>query len=44
MNGCHVWLRAGRDLTKDLHEAPYGEEMVKDVPCVGVLIGGDEAS
>jgi len=41
MNGRHFWLRAGRDLTAHMHEAPHGEEMLADVPCVGVLVGPD---
>jgi predicted heme/steroid binding protein len=43
MNGRHFWLRAGRDLTGDLREAPHGEEMLEDVPCVGRLVeAGDD--
>ena len=41
MNGRHFWLRAGRDLTAHMHEAPHGEEMLADVPCVGVLLTDD---
>jgi predicted heme/steroid binding protein len=42
MNGRHFWLRAGRDLTADLREAPHGEEMLNDVPCVGVLVADND--
>jgi len=42
MNGRHFWLRAGRDLTGRLHEAPHGEEMLAGVPCVGVLAASGE--
>jgi len=41
MNGRHFWLRAGRDLTDCLAEAPHGAEMLEAVPCVGVLAAGD---
>lgn len=43
MNGRHFWLRAGRDLTASMHEAPHGEEMLDGVPCVGVLVTGEAA-
>ncbi len=42
MNGRHFWLRAGCDLTADMREAPHGEEMLADVPCVGVLLADDD--
>ncbi len=38
MNGRHFWLRAGQDLTDRMSEAPHGEEMLANVPCVGVLV------
>jgi predicted heme/steroid binding protein len=37
MNGRHFWLRAGRDLTGRMDEAPHGEEMLEGLPCVGTL-------
>jgi predicted heme/steroid binding protein len=39
ITGQHFWLRAGRDLTGQIDEAPHGEEMLKDVPCVGIVVG-----
>lgn len=44
MNGRHFWLRAGRDLTGHLHEAPHGEEMLRNVPCVGVLVTDEDTA
>lgn len=38
MNGRHFWLRAGHDLTGRMNEGPHGEEMLKAVPCVGILV------
>ena len=38
MNGRHFWLRAGRDLTDRLDEAPHGEEMLEAAPRVGILV------
>jgi predicted heme/steroid binding protein len=33
--GRHFWLRAGRDLTGHLHEAPHGKEMLQRARRVG---------
>jgi predicted heme/steroid binding protein len=37
----HVWLRAGRDLTGKMNEAPNGEEMLANVPRAGALPADD---
>lgn len=43
LGGRHFSLRAGRDLTARLAEAPHGAEMPTSMPCVGVLVGDGEA-
>jgi|GEM_PF-2980412 predicted heme/steroid binding protein len=35
--GRHFWHVAGRDLTEAMRHAPHGEDMLRRVPCVGVL-------
>jgi len=43
LNGRHFWLRAGRDLTGRMREAPHGEEMLEKVPCIGILQSGNDS-
>jgi predicted heme/steroid binding protein len=37
MSGRHFWLRAGRDLTGYLKEAPHGKDMLRRARRVGRL-------
>jgi predicted heme/steroid binding protein len=43
MTGRHFGLRAGRDLTDRLSEAPHGEEMLQRALCVGKLAARENA-